>query len=69
MKKNENLVVLADEVYEKVVFDGNELVRFANIEGMWDRTVSIYSAGKTFSMTGLRVGWAIGPSYLIDIMA
>jgi len=51
-----------------VLFDDNEMIRFSNIDGMWDRTVSIYSVGKTFSMNGLRLGWAIGPSHLIDLM-
>ena len=40
-------------------------VHFATLPGMWDRTITISSAGKTFSATGWQVGWAIGPSKLI----
>jgi len=41
---------------------------FANNEGMFDRTISIYSAGKTFSMTGLRLGWIIAKKEIIEIL-
>lgn len=54
-----NLIVLSDEVYEYIKFDGVEHARFANIEGMFDRTISLFSAGKTFSCTGWRLGYAL----------
>lgn len=59
-----NLLVLSDEVYEMAVFDGNKHERFATLDGMWERTVSVFSAGKTFSCTGWRVGYMIGPPHL-----
>lgn len=62
------VIVLADEVYEHIVFDGLKHERMANIEGMWDRTVTICSAGKTFSVTGWKIGWAIGPKHLIELV-
>lgn len=40
-------------------------VHFATLPGMWDRTITISSAGKTFSATGWQVGWAVGPKHLI----
>ncbi|CAM9727540.1 unnamed protein product [Chrysoparadoxa australica] len=43
-------------------------VHFANLEGMWDRTVTISSAGKTFGVTGWQVGWLLGPEALISQM-
>nr|XP_013805130.1 PREDICTED: kynurenine--oxoglutarate transaminase 1 [Apteryx mantelli mantelli] len=46
---------ISDEVYEWLVYDGKEHVRIASLPGMWDRTVSIGSAGKTFSATGWKV--------------
>ena len=52
------------QVYEFAVFDGLEHVRFASLPGMWDRTVSVHSAGKTFSCTGWRVGYMIAPTHL-----
>jgi aspartate/methionine/tyrosine aminotransferase len=62
-----DLIVISDEVYEFLVFN-NELKheRIANIPGMWDRTITICSSGKTFSTTGWKMGWLIGPKHLID---
>lgn len=61
-----NLIVQSDEVYDTLVFDGKEHVRFATLPGMWERTVTVGSAGKMFSATGWRIGWLIGPSWLIQ---
>ena len=47
------------------VFEGSEMIRVATLPGMWDRTITIGSAGKTFSVTGWKLGWAIGPDNLI----
>jgi N-succinyldiaminopimelate aminotransferase len=60
-----DLVVVADEVYEHLVFDGREHVPIASLPGMWERTVTISSAGKTFSFTGWKVGWVTGPAELV----
>ncbi len=59
-----DLLVVTDEVYEHIVFDG-EHVPIACLPGMRDRTVSISSAGKTFSFTGWKVGWATGSAALV----
>ncbi len=60
-----DLVVVTDEVYEHLLFDGREHVPICTLPGMWDRTVSISSAGKTFSFTGWKVGWVTGPADLV----
>jgi N-succinyldiaminopimelate aminotransferase len=52
------LYAVTDEVYEHLVFDGGEHVPLAGFPGMRERTVSISSAGKTFSVTGWKVGWS-----------
>jgi len=54
--------VVTDEVYEHLVFDGVEHVPVATLPGMWERTLTISSAGKTFSTTGWKVGWVSGPA-------
>jgi kynurenine--oxoglutarate transaminase/cysteine-S-conjugate beta-lyase/glutamine--phenylpyruvate transaminase len=71
-------VVVSDEVYKYIVHSPpSEVakeeslfcrghVHFASLPGMWDRTITISSAGKTFSATGWQVGWCIGPSRLIQ---
>jgi N-succinyldiaminopimelate aminotransferase len=53
--------VVTDEVYEHLVFDGSTHIPVATLPGMADRTITISSAGKTFSATGWKVGWLHGP--------
>ena len=55
-------VVVSDEVYENIVFSGNQRghVRFAGLPGMANRTLTVGSASKLFSLTGWRVGWVLG---------
>ncbi|MDF3300775.1 pyridoxal phosphate-dependent aminotransferase [Streptomyces tropicalis] len=60
-----DLLVVTDEVYEHLVFDGAEHVPMATLPGMRERTVTIGSAGKTFSFTGWKVGWITGPPGLV----
>jgi len=60
-----DLLVVTDEVYEHLLFDGRSHVPMATLPGMWDRTVTISSAGKTFSFTGWKVGWVTGPPDLV----
>ncbi|KAM4574423.1 kynurenine--oxoglutarate transaminase 3-like [Fundulus diaphanus] len=55
----------SDEVYEWLVYKGHQHVKIATLPGMWDRTITIGSAGKTFSVTGWKLGWSIGPEHLI----
>jgi N-succinyldiaminopimelate aminotransferase len=58
-----DLVAVTDEVYEHIVFDGQH-VPLATVPGMRERTVTISSAGKTFSLTGWKVGWSCAPPEL-----
>ncbi|NWX06366.1 KAT1 transaminase, partial [Caloenas nicobarica] len=61
-----DVLCISDEVYEWLVYDGKEHIRIASLRGMWDRTVIIGSAGKTFSVTGWKVGWTVGPNRLLQ---
>ncbi|KZT66004.1 PLP-dependent transferase [Daedalea quercina L-15889] len=65
LAEQHNLIVMSDEVYDFLVFDNKEHVRIATLPGMWDRTVTVGSAGKLFSATGWRVGWLIAPASII----
>ncbi len=56
-----DLLAVTDEVYEHLVYPPAMHVRLATLAGMADRTLSISSGGKTFSFTGWKIGWAIGP--------
>ncbi|MBI2456723.1 MAG: aminotransferase class I/II-fold pyridoxal phosphate-dependent enzyme, partial [candidate division NC10 bacterium] len=57
-------LVLTDEVYEQIRFDGADHVPMATLPGMWERTLTVNSTGKTFSMTGWKIGYAVGPAAL-----
>ncbi|XP_068599141.1 kynurenine--oxoglutarate transaminase 3-like [Brachionichthys hirsutus] len=56
---------ISDEVYEWLVYKGHQHVKIATLPGMWERTVTIGSGGKTFSVTGWKLGWSVGPEHLI----
>jgi aspartate/methionine/tyrosine aminotransferase len=56
-----DVLVVSDEVYSEIVFDGAAHVPIATLPGMAERTITIRSMGKTFSVTGWKVGWAIAP--------
>lgn len=60
-----DLLVVCDEVYEHLVFHGVDHIPLATLPGMRERTIRISSAGKTFSATGWKIGWALGPAQLI----
>ena len=61
-----DLIVLTDEVYEHLVFDGTEHIAMASLPGMRDRTLSVSSGGKTFNTTGWKIGWVCGPPALVQ---
>ena len=61
-------IVVTDEVYEHLVFDGARHVPIASLSGMRERTLTISSSGKTFSLTGWKIGWVAGPAPLIDAL-
>lgn len=63
--REHDLVVVTDEVYEHLVYDDHEHVPLATLPGMFERTVTLSSSGKTFSFTGWKVGWATGPEPLV----
>lgn len=60
-----DFLVITDEVYEHLVFDGNRHVPLAGLDGMAERTITISSAAKMFNCTGWKIGWACGPAQLI----
>ena len=61
-----DLVVITDEVYEHLTFDGHAHVPLATLPGMFERTLTLSSAGKSYSFTGWKVGWATGPAPLVE---
>lgn len=61
------LTIISDEVYEYIVFEEETSphISFASLPGMYERTLTLSSSGKTFSATGWKVGWAVGPEHLV----
>jgi N-succinyldiaminopimelate aminotransferase len=65
LARRHDVVVVTDEVYEHLVFDEREHVPIATLPGMADRTLTVSSAGKTFSVTGWKIGWVHGPPEMV----
>ncbi|MCC2034172.1 aminotransferase class I/II-fold pyridoxal phosphate-dependent enzyme [Microbacterium allomyrinae] len=65
LAERHDAVIVTDEVYEHLVFDAPH-VPIATLPGAWERTLTISSAGKTFSTTGWKIGWISGPAPLVD---
>ncbi len=62
------LMVLSDEPYEKIIFDGKKHVSIGSLDGMKDLTVSVYTFSKTYAMTGWRVGYVVANKNIIAEM-
>lgn len=63
-----DLIVVSDEAYEHLVYAGSTHIPISTLQGMFERTVTVGSAGKSFSFTGWKVGWASGPADLIHAL-
>lgn len=55
-----DVTVISDEVYEHLIYAGQQHIAIASLDGMFERTVTVGSAGKTFGMTGWKIGWVYG---------
>jgi aspartate aminotransferase len=58
--KDNDLMVMSDEVYEKIIYEG-EHVPIASLDGMFERTITVNGFSKSFAMTGWRLGWMVAP--------
>ena len=63
-----DLLVISDEIYSELVYDGHKHVSFASVRNMYDRTITINGFSKAFAMTGWRVGYACGSADIISVM-
>ncbi len=61
-----DVLAITDEIYEHILYDGTEHISMAALEGMRERTVTISGMSKTYSVTGWRVGWAVGPEKITN---
>ena len=63
-----NLLIIADEVYRHFIYDSAKFLSIATFPGMQEQTILIDSFSKTYAMTGWRIGWAVGPQEIIRSM-
>jgi len=68
LAKERDLIIISDEIYEHLVYDGAQIKSIATFPGMKERTIVINGVSKTFSMTGWRIGYAAGPREAIEAM-
>ena len=61
-----NVLAITDEIYEHILYDGAKHIAMAALDGMRERTVTINGLSKTYSVTGWRVGWTVGPPPITD---
>jgi aspartate/methionine/tyrosine aminotransferase len=61
-----NVLAITDEIYEHILYDGTQHISMASLEGMSERTVTINGLSKSYSVTGWRVGWAVGPAAITN---
>lgn len=66
LAKKHNLLVIADEIYEKIIFDGRQHISIASLPGMRERTVTLNGFSKAYSMTGWRIGYMVAPRDIIS---
>lgn len=68
LAKQHDLLVLSDEIYERMVYSGARHVSLGSLPGMWERTLTVNGLSKAYSMTGWRLGFVAAPKPLADLM-
>jgi len=68
LARRRDLAVITDEIYEYMLYDDRKHVSFASLDGAYDRTITLSGFSKTFNMTGWRLGYAVGPSDVLEQM-
>ncbi len=66
LKKFPNIVILSDEVYDRLIFDNKEIPTLLNYPDLYDRLIVLNGWSKTYAMTGWRLGWGVWPENLVE---
>ena len=66
ISKDKNIVIVSDEVYEHLVYDGQKHESVLKYPSLYERSLAVYSFGKTFHSTGWKLGYVVGPEYLME---
>ena len=69
LKKNKNVLILSDDIYEHLIYDDFEFFTIAQIKELKDRTLTMNGVSKSYAMTGWRIGYGAGPQEIIKAMA
>lgn len=67
--KKHELIIVSDEIYERIIYDGRQYNSIASLSGMKERTITLNGFSKTYSMTGWRLGYLAGPKELVEEIA
>lgn len=62
-----NLMILVDQAFEDIIFDGRKMTTIASLPGMWGRTVTIFSISKGMGLSGLRIGYIVACDQIMDV--
>jgi len=68
LARDRDILVISDEAYERIVYDGNRHLSPASLPGMMERTISLFTLSKTYAMTGWRIGYAVADKEIIAKM-
>tara|TARA_Y100000590_G_scaffold291149_1_gene327869 strand:- start:5162 stop:6325 length:1164 start_codon:yes stop_codon:yes gene_type:complete len=66
LEKYPNVVILCDEIYDRLIFDNKEIPTFFNYPNLYERLIILNGWSKTYAMTGWRLGWGVWPKNLIE---
>lgn len=66
LAERHDLLVMSDEVYDQILYDGHQHISFASLPGMWDRTFSMFAFTKAYAMDGWRLGYLACPPHFMD---
>ena len=69
LKKNKNIFILSDDIYEHIVYDDFKFFTIAQIKELKDRTLTMNGVSKSYAMTGWRIGYGAGITEIIKAMA
>jgi len=65
LAKDKDVLVISDEAYERIIYDGNRHLSPASLSGMMERTISLFTPSKTYAITGWRIGYIVADREMI----
>ena len=66
--RDKNIIIISDEIYEKLIYDNRTFISLASVDSLYDKVITINGFSKAFAMTGWRIGYLAAPTKYIDII-